>query len=244
MSPGGNSERVRILRASIARLEAGSSPANARGGLCEVLPAAPGDAPAALAFALSLARCRTGAGPRAGALVWISDEMTLCQRGAPHAPGLAAHGLAAGQIILVRAVDACAALWAIEEALRSSAPAVVLGEVWDAARHCDLAVTRRLLLAARTGGALGLLLHPAPAPGILSTAARERFEVSALPGQFRPSAGGRRPIFGVPAWRVNRLKGQGQKLPEESPIEATMNSSRELSSAALSQPLHPRRAGA
>lgn len=248
MSLGGRAESIGFLRASVARIEAGSPvPGGRGGGLCEVLPAAAGDAPAATAFALSLARRRAGA---SGPVIWISDEMTLVQRGAVYAPGLRFHGLAAAQIVLVRAMDARAALWAMEEALCSPAPAVVIGEVWDAARHCDLRITRRFLLAARAGGALGVLLHPAPAPGALSTAARDRFEVRALPGRWRTSAGDRRPIFGAPAWQARRLKGQEivlqetlQETLQENP-QKTTNNNREPSGVALSQPLHQRRASA
>ncbi len=255
MSPGGRAERLGFLRHSIAQIEAGTpTPARrADGWLCEVLPTSAGDAPAALAFALQLAHRRAGA---TGAIVWISDEMTLAQRGLPYAPGLAAFGVAAAQITLVRTLDARAALLAMEEALRSPGPAVVLGEMWDAARHFDLATTRRFWLAVRAGGGLGLLLHPAPAPGPLSTAARERFEVRAMPGQTSPSARqtrnaapadlsgdapdaqrGLRPVFGAPLWQVRRLKGQGSTSSGE-----TINLQREFSGVALSEPQHPRRA--
>ena len=238
MSPGGRSEQIGFLRQAIARISAGCVAA-ARGNLCEVLPAAPGDAAAATAFAVSLASRRAGAH---GAVVWISDEMTVGQRGALHAPGLGYHGLTAAQIVLVRTMDARQTLWTIEEALRSPASAVVIGEVWDAARHCDLTVTRRFLLAARAGGGLGILLHAAPAPAALSTAARQRFEVCASAGFSRPSAGGRKPVFGAPAWQVRQLKGSAEF--SGVPSMDAPNDERKASGAALSQPLHPRRARA
>lgn len=230
MSPCGRSERLNFLRDSIARIEAGSpAPESARGDLVEVLPARPGDGAAAAGFALALARRRAGL---SGAIIWISDDMTLAQRGTPYAPGLEQHDVFQGRVVFIRAQNPRMALWAMEEALRSPAPAVVLGEVWDMARQCGLTVTRRLLFAARTGGALGLLLHPAPAPAALSTAARQRFEVRALAGAARPSAGGRRMIFGAPAWRATRLKGNA--------LEALTYG--EEHGVALSQPAHQDRA--
>ena len=240
MSPGGRSERMGFLREAIARIGGETLSAGARrGGLCEVLPARHGDAPAAAAFALALARdaAQNLAGPR-GAIVWIGDEASLRERGALHAPGFWALGLDPEKIVLVRAADTRSALWAIEEALRSPAPAAVVGEVENAARHCDLQATRRFLLAARAGGVLGVLLHGAPAPGALSTAARERFEVRAMPGLWRAPAGGRLPVFGAPAWRARRLKGQGAQEADDTSQE------REFSSAALSQPVHSWRARA
>jgi protein ImuA len=233
MSQGGRAEQVSFLRESIARIGPGTALASRGGSLCEVLPASHGDAPAATGFALALACRRAGA---RGAIVWVYDEMSWRQHGAPHAPGLADHGLALSQIVLVRTTNAAQTLWTIEEALRSPAPAVVIGEVWDAARHCDLTMTRRLLLAARAGGALGVLLHGLPAPGALSTAARQRFEVRALPGQTRASAGGRKPIFSAPAWQARQLKG----VPAPMIAALTTSDERKLFGAALSQPVHSR----
>ncbi len=240
MSPGGRAERMGFLREAVARIGAGSPAAGGRagGGLCEVLPAGPGDAPAAAGFALGLALRRAGG---AGGLLWISDEMSLKQSGGLYGAGLAAHmggGSGAAGIILVRAADARQALWAIEEALRSPAPAAVIGEVWDAARHCDLTATRRFLLAARCGGGLGVLLHGAPAPCGLSTAARERYEVRAMPGVFRASAGGRQPIFGAPAFQARQLKGVPATAAASH--EREPGGEREFCGAALSEPPHSR----
>ena len=59
--------------------------------------------------------------------------------------------------MFVRAPDAALAFWAIEEALKCGAPAVVVGEIWNLKGY-SLAASRRLLLAARKGRAPALLV--------------------------------------------------------------------------------------
>ncbi len=75
-----------------------------------------------------------------------------------------------------RPVDA---LWACEEALKSRGVAVVIAELPEAGEAADFTATRRLTLAARAGGGLGLLLRHRPLP--LATAATTRWQVAAAP---------------------------------------------------------------
>ena len=70
-------------------------------------------------------------------------------------------------------------LWACEEALKSRGVAVVIAELPEAGAAADLTATRRLTLAARAGGGLGLLLRHRPLP--LATAATTRWQVAAAP---------------------------------------------------------------
>ena len=208
MSPGGSSERISYLRAAIARIEAGQAPgpaAAACGELSEVVPAAVADRAAACGFALTLALRAAG---QHGMVLWVAEDFVIAEIGLPYGPGLAELGLDPGRLVLVRAATAKQALWALEEALKSPACAVAVGEVVDAARHCDLATTRRLAVAARGSGAQGILLHGAPAPGGLSTAAQTRFEVRSRPAPLLASAGNRRPIPDQSAWGVRVLKAR------------------------------------
>jgi protein ImuA len=174
-------------------------------GLHEIAPAGPGDGAAAMGFALALGARFLAAAPRRTNALLILDDFCARETGALYGPGLAAMGLAMERLIIVRAADAPALLWAMEEALKSGAPAFVIGEMWGGARHYGLAASRRLLLAARGGGAPALLVHGGAfgRADDLSSAAETRFEIAYAPSAHAPSAAGR----GLNAWRGLPLPG-------------------------------------
>lgn len=173
------------------------------GTLHEVMAASARDAAAAAGFTVAVAvRC---AGDRP--VIWIVDDRVAWETGLPYRPGLAAYGLDPAKLLLVRTRDARATLWAAEEALRAGA-GVVLTEVWRGQGY-DLAASRRLLLAARRGGATSLLLHVGLDEETVSSAADVRFAVAARPGEVRPSAGGRIPVPGPAGFAVRLLKRRG-----------------------------------
>jgi protein ImuA len=125
------------------------------GGLCagsitEWLSPAPGAGVGTLA--LLAAR---GVLARGGMLV-ICDSQRLL-----YPPALAAVGIDLAQVIIVQAKDAADHCWAIDQALRS--PAVAL--VYASLAELDDKTSRRFQLAAETSGAIGLLLRPATARG-------------------------------------------------------------------------------
>lgn len=227
MSLGGRSEQVGFLRDAIARIESNGSPAAhfgetgpvqgialgqdvaldrvLRGGLRrsalhEVLAASPGDAAAASGFALALA-VRFAAAASGAPVVWILEDAARAELGAPYAPGLAAHGLDPGRLVVVRTLSGADSLWAMEEALKSRAVAAVVLDLWRTKVY-DLVASRRLALAAQKSGTPGLLV-PAGAPGTaqdLSSAAQTRFEVGAASGSN--AAGAFIPLPGRAAWAV------------------------------------------
>jgi protein ImuA len=169
-------------------------------GLHEIVPAAPADGAAAMGFALALAARFLDAQPSAALLV--GESFASLEAGALYGPGLIAHGLPLGRLVFVSAPDANMVLWAMEEALKSGASAVVVGEIWNLKGY-SLAASRRLLVAALKGGTPALVV-PASAYGQadrLSSAAETRFEIAAassariaavagkdLPGPFACSA--------------------------------------------------------
>jgi len=173
--------------------------------LCEIAPAAPADAPAAFGFALALA-ARFMAARRASVLLAVED-FALTQGGAPFGPGLAAHGLDLSRLVFVRAPDAGSLFQAVEDALKSGALAVVVGEVWRLAKY-DLAGSRRLTLAARAGATPALLMLPTAHGQTLSTAAETRFEIAASPSPRQPSAGAGKPLPGAPAFAARLTKAR------------------------------------
>lgn len=119
----------------------------------------------AAAFALRLAarlqRCESSA---ARPVLWIEDASALSLYG----PGLAQWGLDPAQLYMLQSQTLTERLWAMEEALRSGA---VAGAVVTA-NKLDLTASRRLLLAAKTGGSLGIVLSSAAksaiSPGLMS----------------------------------------------------------------------------
>ncbi len=220
MSPSDRAERVSHLRRMVERIEQPRPRVRlplARGldrrlgggltgdGLHEIAPAAPADALAAFGFALSLA-ARFMAARDLGGLLAVED-FAFSQNGIPFGPGLAAHGLDLSRLVFVRAPDATSLFQTVEEALRSGALAVVIGELWRLPKY-DLAVSRRLTLAARSGTP-ALMSLPTAHGQNLSTAAETRFEIAAAPSAREPSAGDRKPLPGAPAFSVRLIKARG-----------------------------------
>ena len=139
----------------------------ARAGKAGVSGGAPGEAPG---------------GAREGSLLWLARGNDL------YAPGLVRYGIGAGQLLVVSGLHRQEdMLWAMEEALRCRA---VRGVVAETGR-IGLAAGRRLMLAAKGTGVLGLVLSR----GVPHGGARRR-----------GGAGVRRGGAGVPVavsrWRV------------------------------------------
>ena len=105
-----------------------------------------------------------------GAVLWC---VKLGSTGQLYGPGLAAFGLDVGGLIIVRCRRRADMLWVMEESLRCSSFAAVIGECDD---EINLAASRRLQLAAETGGTTGLILRRG---GI--TAARNGNEPKLIP---------------------------------------------------------------
>jgi protein ImuA len=230
MARDGRAERMALLRGAIAGIEAraGAVPAGAParlvvaraldaalgGGLSgdalhEIAPARAGDAAAAMGFALALAARFVAAAPGAATALLIAEDSAAREAGVLYGPGLAAHGLEPGRLVLVRAPDARALLWAMEEALKSGAPAVVVGEM-ASLRPYGLAASRRLLLAARAGRAPALLVLGGGfgRTDVWSSAAETRFEIAAAASARRPSAGGRLALPGAAAFAARLVKAR------------------------------------
>jgi protein ImuA len=220
MSHSDRAERLSHLRRAVARIETGPRHERAGAlsltraldaklggglssdGLHEIAPAAPADAPAAFGFALSLA-ARFMAQSGASALLVVED-FAITQEGAPFGPGLVAHGLDLSRVVFVRAPDAASLFQTLEDALKSGGLAVAVGELWRLPKY-DLAVSRRLALAARAGGTPALLTLPT-ANG-LSSAAETRFCVAAAASPREARAG--RPTPGEPAFAARLVKARG-----------------------------------
>jgi protein ImuA len=144
--------------------------------LHELAPAAPAQFGTAAGFALAIAAVRTATGRSA---LFIQTDFAALEAGAPYGPGLDGFGLPMQRLIMLRVPRPVDALWACEEALKSHGVAVVIAELPEAGEAADFTATRRLALAARAGGGLGLLLRHRPLP--IATAATTRWQVAAAP---------------------------------------------------------------
>jgi protein ImuA len=232
MSHSGLSERIGFLRRRLAALEARDAPprpvvtqsaglfAAARTGLSEIFPARPPDAPAAAAFALALAlQARAARG--GGALVCIVEDFCANEFGLPYGRGLAQAGLDLSRFALIRARRPRETLWAMEEALKSPACAAVVAETLLAPRVYGLAASRRLLLAARRGGGLGVLAALSPQAGAVSSAADLRVEVAAAAPDppARGRAGRSLPLSPLAPfrWRLRLAKARAGQWGEIDP---------------------------
>ncbi len=178
----------------------------AGGGLATVglhcLGAAPGASAAvplglALAFAAQLRRAA------AGPLIWVAREDF------PYAAGLQAFGLAARDLLLVRAHREQALLWALEECLRSGQAPVVLGRLQGLERVAG----RRLQLAAERGRAACLLVETRPSGAPLP--ALTRWQVAPAPSAAK---GPLADLPGTPRWHLSLLQSRGGR-PADTLVE-------------------------
>jgi protein ImuA len=231
MSRGGGAESMAGLRRAVEEIEGRSGAAEARGpgsrlsltraldralggglagdALHEIAPATPGDGAAAMGFALALAARFMAESSASGVI--LAEDFAGSDMGPLHGPGLVAHGLELSRLVFVRAPDAPSLFQAMEDALKSGAPAVVVGEVWRLKKY-DLAVSRRLLLAARAGSTPALLVQASAhgAADRMSSAAETRFEISAAPSAHLPSAGKGRGLPGRPTFHARLVKARIQ----------------------------------
>src|SRR6202045_2664154 len=156
-------------------------------------------------------RGRDGPAQREGGLVlWCLPRPDL------YGPGLAAHGLDPGRVVMVRASRDAEILWAMEEGLRAPCIAAVVGEVGS----LPMVASRRLQLAAERSGITAFLLRrwrdggQATRERALPNAAVTRWRIAALPS--RPMRD--EPGVGHPRWRVELLRCRGGE-PESWEME-------------------------
>ena len=181
------------------------------GALYEVVPARANDMAAAAGFALALA-ARLGRA-RAGAIVWIGQDFAAREYAVPYGPGLAAHGLDPARLILVNVANARDLVWAMEEALKCPACAAVIGEFWSSRPPAELVASLRLLRAARSSAASGLLLVHQDID--FTCQIFSRLEVGRV--LARPPPGRRKPLPACPIWAVRVLKAGAGRFGRPRP---------------------------
>ena len=166
-------EEVRPLSVGVSEIDAALGGGLSCAALHELSAAAPAHLGAAAGFALILGAL---APDKAKQVLWIATDFGMLETGALYGPGLDQIGLASEQLLIARVARPVDALFAMEEALKCHALSTVVAEL---SGEADLTATRRLILAAREGGALGLLLRHKPSCG--PSAAFTRWQVAAAP---------------------------------------------------------------
>jgi protein ImuA len=108
-------------------------------------------------------------------------------------------GLSLQRLIVLEVPRARDGLWAMEEALQCRTAGAVVTELMG--DDADLTATRRLALAAGSGGGLGLILRHQPCRA--ANAAMTRWEVASATGE-RDGFGG----LGLPTFAVSLIKNR------------------------------------
>ena len=215
-------------------------PALAPAAFQEIVPASAKDRPAAAAFALALLRYlqQSAQGdPEEKAalpLLWCQSAVEAKDFGRLYPPGLVPWGLLPSRLLLVEAPRSKDILWAMEEGLRSTALAAVVGELGAGGLGtASLTATRRLALAAQQSGCPCLLLRNGETG---ASAARTRWRIAGAPsrpGPLDPRAPG------GPSWQAELVR-----CPQGRPAAWTLEWSHETDSFHLAAAVVDRPAAA
>jgi protein ImuA len=194
------------------------------GALHEIVPADNRCTGAAFGFLAALLACL----PRMQRLVFVMPGYGQRHYGRLSGHGLRALGLDPARVILVETAHRTQTLWAMEEALRSGAPAAVAGIV----DKLDLKLSQRLHLAAVDCGLPLLLIRPASS--LESSAAATRWRIG--------TAEAARDRFGLikhPRWLLY-LERVRNGRPGEWVVEYDHVAHRFSLAAPLADPAHAR----
>jgi protein ImuA len=196
------------------------------GALHEIAPGKSSTASAFGFIAALLARL-----PRERPIFLVMPAYGFRAYGRPHGHGGHGLGLNPDRLILVETAHRKETLWALEEALRSAAPAAVAGVI----DKLDLKSSQRLHLAAMDAGVPLFLLRQAQF--LESSAAATRWCVGPA-----PAARDRFGLFARARWRL-RLERCRNGRAGEWVVEYNHVAHRFSLAAALADPAHARRAG-
>lgn len=174
------------------------------GTLHEIWGARPEDHTAATA--LILASLRESDAP----FLWITSQLFAQEYGVPYGPGLKAAGIDPARLLLVQCRCQQQVLWTLEEGLKTTALAAVVGEIGPV----GLKASRRLVLAAREHDTKALLLMRSES--MPSTAAYSRWQVMPVSSErnlFDPKAPG------VALLKNKLVKHRGGQPPTQQMVE-------------------------
>lgn len=132
-------------------------------------------------------------------VLWVQDRMAILESGRIYPPSLPIRHL-----IHVEARDARDALWAMEEGVRCSCLAAVIGEIWGDPKALDFVATRRLAVASERSGTPCWLVRLGGTANL--SGARMRWRIGSAPSlsnSLDPRASG------LPAWDVELFRARG-----------------------------------
>lgn len=212
-SPASPDNRTALLRDLARRTDSDAglhdtpAPGIRQATLAEVFAESVTDA-AAVGFVLGHLRM----GPAAGKpILWVQDRLSRRESGRPCQAGMGDPDML--YLEVSRPADV---LWTMEEGLRCTGLAGVVGEVWGDAPALDFTATKRLALRAEAHGVPAWLIRRAARPDL--SAARERWRLASLPADQDPDDP-RAP--GTPVWRADlfraRWRATGQWIAQPEP---------------------------
>jgi protein ImuA len=149
-----------------------------------------------------------------GVIIWISAQRNLFP------PGLVNFGVPPENIIFLDLQKTKDLLWALEETLKCSSVAVVVGEIPE----LSFTSSRRLQLAVEQSGAMGFILRNNPR-NLTTTGCVTRWKISSLPSNLENGM----PGVGFPRWKASLLKTRHGK-PADWEVEWAAGKFRTLSS--------------
>ena len=135
-----------------------------------------------------------------GTILWVQERMAILESGRIHP-----RGLPFPDLIHVEARDARSALWAMEEGIRCSGLALVIGEIWGDPRALDFTATRRLAVAAEKSGVVCWLVRLGGTANL--SGARMRWRIASMPSLANP-LDPRAP--GASAWDAELFRARGR----------------------------------
>jgi protein ImuA len=146
-------EAARSIPLGVTQIDRALGGGLAGAALHEFCADAPMHVGATAGFALILARLARVPGQQT---LLITTDLGLRENGALYGPGLDALGLRTDLLLIARVARPVDALFAMEEALKCRALSAVVAELGEAPSLTD---TRRLLLAAKDNGGIGLMMR-------------------------------------------------------------------------------------
>ncbi len=171
----------------------------------DIMPEAYGDFPAASGFALSLAARRLADPQERRPVLWCRLESEMRDYGKLYGHGAESLGLPRDRLLVVTLKKPMTLYWTMEEALKSGAVSMVIGDA--APRQADLTTTRRLSLAAQAGKSAGLLVFTGQHDG--ATASITRWRIHS--GRSPPA------LFDAPTWTISLTRARnGRPGPSSS----------------------------